>query len=98
MVWTDRWKRYDEMSIRNAISPCNRSFRVGWMLTAYGTTDWQLCRIVGEANGKAHRIERVRNCSAGEKETLNTLLWSAQICMRFKPVLAGNPWGLACLD
>lgn len=98
MVWTDRWKRYDEMYIRNAIFPCNRGLRVGWMLTAHATTDWQVCRIIGQTNRGVHRIARVRDCSAAEKETLNNLLWTAQIVMRYKPVLVGNPWGLACLD
>lgn len=96
MVWTEKWRRRDEMTIRTTIFPCN--LRTGWLLTAYKTTDWQVCRIVGETKGVAHRIERVRDCSAREKEALNALLWTAQIVMRYKPVHTGCPWALASLE
>lgn len=98
MVWTEKWKRLDEMSIRNAIYATNPKLRIGWMLSAYQTSDWQVCRIIGETKGVAHRIEKVRDCTAQEKEKLNMLLWTAQICMRHKPVERGNSWAFACLD
>jgi hypothetical protein len=98
MVWTERWKRYDEMSIRNAIFPNNRQLRAGWMLHANRISDWRVCRIVNEHNGTAQRIDSVRDCSQKEMDILNDLLWTTQICLRYKAVLTGNPWGLACLD
>ena len=98
MVWNERWRKSDEMSIRNRIFPCRRTLRVGWILTARKTSDWQVCRIVGETYGFAHRIELVRDCSQMEKELLNALLWTTQICVRYRPVQRGDPWGLACLN
>ena len=97
MVWIYPWRKLEEAEIRRLLYPASGE-RVGWMLTAYETSEWQRCRIIGREGRVAHRISVVRECSAQEKETLYNLLWSAQIVLRCQRAKLGNPWGLACIE
>lgn len=75
------------------------NLHAGWMLTAYETSDWQWCRI-REIGEMLYEIAYLRDCSEAEKKDLNHLLWTAQICMRFKRIREGdgNPWAPASID
>lgn len=96
MVWYYPYEKREHDAIARTIR--KGELHAAWMLTAYKTSDWQWCRPVGRTDEFAKRIERVRDCSDEEKQALNNLLWSAQICMRVVRVLEGNPWALACVD
>lgn len=88
------WARQEIQAVIVALP----DLHVGWMLTAYETSDWQWCRLVSGIDGAVERIYAWKDCSNEEKRALNELLWSAQICMRYKRVKDGNPWALASID
>lgn len=96
MVWYYPYEKKERDEIRRIIR--RDDLFAAWMLTTYATTDWQWCRIHGWDGERGHHIEFVRDCSEAEKEALNALLWSAQICMRVVRVKEGNPWAIACID
>lgn len=97
MTWYYPYQKRERAEIQQIIHAPG-GLRAGWMMTAYETTDWQWCRVVNDDGEVAERIAMIRECTEEEKEALNSLLWSDQICMRFKRVRDGNPWALARMD
>lgn len=73
--------------------------KAGWSLTAYETSDWNWGRIVPAADGSALRVAFIRDCTEDEKCTLNYLLWTAQIVMRFRRIRETGecPWAFASI-
>jgi len=101
MVWYYPYRKFEHEELVRTIRT-SEGLRAGWMLSAYEPSDWLWCRIVHlrtEDTHHIHRIELVRPCTTEEKEKLNQLLWSAQICLRYHGVEKRKPpWAIACID
>ena len=96
-MWYYPYRKLEQAEILSLIRSRDHC-RAGWVLTAYGTSDWQWCLVIGYDGEKAGRIEHVRDCSEEEKTAFPHLLWPSQSGMRVRRVRTGDPWVLACIN